>query len=134
VNDPDAHLAITCAARAAHEANRSWCLYLGDMSQETWGDAPQWQRDSAIAGARAIHDNPATTPEQSHEGWLAMKRADGWSYGTTKDASRKLHPCFLPYAQLPLEQRAKDRIFGEVVRAILYAAGHLKPVAEGVAP
>lgn len=114
---------ITAAARAAHEANRAWCILHGDDSQPAWADAPEWQRASAILGAAAIANNPATTSEQSHEGWLAQKRADGWSYGSIKDAARKLHPCFLPYAQLPPEQREKDAIFGAVVRAILRAGG-----------
>lgn len=115
--------AVYAAAQAAHEANRAWCMANGDYSQPTWGSAPDWQSDSAIAGARAIADNPATTPEQSHEAWEVRKLAEGWTYGCTKDPVLKKHPCLVPYADLPPEQRAKDSIFGAVVRAILRAAG-----------
>jgi len=103
-------------ARAAHETNRAYCIALGDTSQPSWEAAPEWQRSSAINGvAGAFAGN---TPEQSHEGWLAEKRAAGWTYGPVKDPEAKLHPCFVPYAELPAAQKAKDSIFLAVVRSV----------------
>lgn len=122
---------ILSAARAAHEANRSWCFALGDFSQPLWEEAPEWQRNSALAGVRAIHANPATTPEQSHQSWMEQKASDGWTWGPVKDPETKTHPCMVPYDLLPIEQRAKDHIFGQVVRALLHAAGALAPVTSG---
>lgn len=113
---------IEAAARAAHEANRAWCLALGDTSQVPWDDAPEWQRESARSGVRQILADPGTTPAQSHENWLRDKAADGWKYGPVKDIEKKEHPCFVPYMDLPVAQRAKDSIFGAVVRALLGAA------------
>jgi hypothetical protein len=66
-----------------------------------------------------IVSNPETTPEQSHEGWLAEKRATGWKYGPVKNPDTKEHPCFIPYDGLPECQRLKDEMFGLVVRAVL---------------
>ena len=105
-------------ARVTHEVNRAFCADHGDYSQTPWEEAPEWQRASALMGVQAILNNPATTPEMSHEGWSAQKIADGWTYGPTKDATLKQHPCLVPYAALPPEQRAKDAIFGGVVRAL----------------
>ncbi len=110
---------ILQAAITAHEVNRSYCVGLGDYSQDRWSDAPQWQRDSAIAGARAIADNPATTPAESHQGWMTQKAADGWVYGETKDAEEKTHPCMVPYGDLPAPQKTKDALFGATVRGVL---------------
>ena len=110
---------IEAAARAAHEANRAYCLAIGDGSQPSWENAPEWQKSSArngVAGALA-----GATPEQSHESWLAEKRATGWSYGPVKDPEKKQHPCFVPYAELPPEQRRKDALFLAVVRAVASA-------------
>lgn len=107
-------------ARVCHEANRAYCAAIGDNSQVKWEDAPQWQRDSAIAGVAAIEINPEMTPRESHEGWLAQKEADGWKFGEVKNAETKEHPCFRPYDELPVEQRAKDYIFGGVARALLF--------------
>jgi len=110
---------LLAAAHAAHEANRAYCLLMGDDSQVPWDLAPGWQKNSAVDGAKAIFENPATTPEQSHEGWMKVKLADGWVYGETKDADAKAHPCLVEYWLLPKAQRMKDHIFGAVVRAMI---------------
>lgn len=116
---------VVAAAMAAHEVNRLYCLSLGDHSQPPWRDAPEWQRESAIAGARAIKDNPALTPKESHEAWSALKLATGWTYGITKDTEAKTHPCLVPYEQLPPEQQTKDTLFGAVVRGVLAHRGDI---------
>lgn len=110
---------FAAAAEAAHEANRLLCLALGDDSQPHWDDAPVWQRASAVAGVEQIWNDPSTTPEQSHANWLAVKEADGWVYGETKDPEAKTHPCMVPYDQLPEPQKLKDAMFGRVVRGVL---------------
>lgn len=109
---------IIRAARIAHEVNRAYCLSLGE-SQPAWDAAPQWQKDSAIQGVLAIQDRPDTTPEDSHESWLAHKRAEGWKFGPVKDATAKEHPCMVPYEQLPRSQRIKDDLFIAAVKAAL---------------
>lgn len=102
-------------AHIAHEANRAYCRLLGDDSQPAWDDAPDWQRESAIKGIEgAVRGN---TPEQSHESWTAEKIATGWTFGPVKDAEAKTHPCLVPYAELPPEQRVKDALYIEVVTA-----------------
>jgi hypothetical protein len=104
-------------ARVCHEANRGLCQTLGDRTQQAWDFAPEWQRSSAIAGVKAAIDNPEITPEASHEGWCAEKRAAGWTHGPVKDPEKKEHPCLVAYSELPAEQRQKDVLFLAVVRA-----------------
>lgn len=70
------------------------------------------------------------TPEQSHESWLAEKRAAGWKYGPVKDAGKKEHPCFVPYAELPAAQRVKDEIFVAVAKAVYEATLKAASVSE----
>jgi hypothetical protein len=106
-------------AKTCHEANRAYCKAIGDNSQPAWEDAPDWQKSSAVKGVKFIWDNRNASPSASHESWLEEKRKDGWSYGPVKDPVAKTHPCFVPYDQLPVEQRAKDYIFGAIVRALL---------------
>lgn len=108
---------ILAAARAAHEANLAYCMSIGDDSQMPWELAPKWQQDSAIAGVHGVLRG--NSPEQSHEGWMALKLREGWTYGAVKDADKKTHPCLLPYSQLPAEQRVKDSLFVAVVKAVL---------------
>jgi hypothetical protein len=107
------------AAITAHEVNREYCLGLGDDSQPVWDQAPDWQKESALAGVKAIAEDPTQGPETSHEGWMAQKLSDGWKQGPVKDAEKKEHPCIVPYAELSPSQRAKDTIFGAVVRGVL---------------
>ena len=54
-----------------------------------------------------------------------MKKADGWQFGMVKDAEKKEHPCMVPYSLLPEQQKAKDLLFGTVVRAVLANYGVL---------
>lgn len=105
-------------ARVTHEANRAYCVALGDFSQVEWEVAPVWQQDSAIAGVAAKRANPSMTAADQHESWLAHKVTDGWVYGEVKDADAKTHPCMVPYGQLPAKQRAKDHIFGAICAAM----------------
>lgn len=110
-------------ARRAHEINRAYCAALGDHSQPEWEDAPDWQKDSARNGVRMHLANPSATPEDSHASWYAQKEAEGWKYGPVKDAEKKEHPCFVPYADLPESQKAKDYLFRAVVHEGALAAG-----------
>ena len=118
---------ILAIAMLCHAANRAYCEALGDHSQVAWADAPDWQQKSAIEGVNFVLQNPDAPPSASHESWLAVKEADGWKYGAVKDADKKEHPCFVPYDQLPVEQRAKDYIF----RAIVLAANEIEPENPG---
>lgn len=104
-------------AQIVHEANRAYCQTLGDDSQVSWDEAPEWQRSSAVNGVEGILSGRITKPEQSHESWLAEKERTGWKFGPVKDAEKKEHPCFVPYAELPATQQVKDAIFFAIVRA-----------------
>jgi RyR domain. len=44
-----------------------------------------------------------------HDVWAATRIADGWQYGTTRDDTRNLHPCLVPYNDLPESEKAYDR-------------------------
>ena len=109
---------VASIARVCHEVNRAYCAAIGDSSQPPWDEAPEWQRKSAKDGVRFALDNPDAPPSASHDNWLAGKADDGWKYGPVKDVEKKEHPAFLPYDDLPLEQRVKDHLFQAVVRAM----------------
>ena len=105
-------------ARVCHEVNRAYCMALGDASQPVWEDAPEWQRSSAMNGVAFHIAHPEAGPEHSHEEWLAEKVANGWTWGETKDAEAKTHPCIVSFGELPEAQRAKDFIFRSIVHAL----------------
>lgn len=105
-------------AEVAHETNRAYCHVIGDNSQIPWDGAPEWQKNSAINGVQFHLDSPEAGPSGSHESWLKEKEADGWKYGEVKDVDKKEHPCFVPYEELPSDQKVKDALFVGVVRAL----------------
>lgn len=106
-------------AQVAHEINKAFCESIGDLSQPTWDEAPEWQKNSAINGVQFHIANPAAKPSDSHDNWLKEKVAEGWVYGEVKDPVKKEHPCCVPYEQLPVEQRSKDYLFKQVVHSMM---------------
>lgn len=107
---------VEAIARVCHEANKAWCEAHGDLSQKPWGIADGWQRDSAIKGVQVALDG--ATPEQQHAAWCEDKLAAGWTFGEVKNADAKTHPCLIAYDRLPEMQKAKDALFGAVVRSL----------------
>ena len=113
---------INAIARLCHEVNRAYCKSIGDDSQPSWDDAPEWQKMSSIDGVIFSLNNPDANPSESHECWLKDKENDGWTYGPVKNVEKKEHPCFVPYDELPEKQKTKDYIFKAVVNTtgVLY--------------
>ena len=105
-------------AQVAHEINRAFCASIGDNTQPDWDFAPEWQKTSAINGVKFHLDNPNASPSASHDSWLKQKEEEGWKYGNVKDADKKEHPCFVPYEELPTEQKSKDYLFKQVIHSL----------------
>lgn len=105
---------INDIAKICHSVNKAYCEAIGDMSQPSWEDAPEWQQLSAMNGV-VFHLENNATPAQSHKNWVVDKLEDGWVYGEVKDPIAKTHPCLVLYTELPLEQRIKDYLFKAVV-------------------
>lgn len=109
---------IESIAAVCHEVNRALCRSFGDDSQKPWGEAEQWQRDSAITGVKFRLANPDAKESAQHDAWCTDKVADGWKYGRVKNANSKEHPCLVPFDELPPEQKAKDALFCAVVDSL----------------
>lgn len=111
-------LNILAIAEVCHEANRAYCKSMGDQSQPEWSNAPTWQVDSAVQGVKFHLDNPDASASASHESWLKQKESEGWAYGPVKDPSKKEHPCYVPFKDLPIKQQLKDHLFKNIVHAL----------------
>lgn len=105
-------------ARVAHELNKAYCESIGDNSQPDWDNAPEWQKSSAVNGVEFHINNPDASPSSSHESWMKQKTEEGWKYGPVKDADKKEHPCYVPYEELPTEQKSKDYIFKQTIHSL----------------
>lgn len=111
-------MSVLYIAEVCHQVNKAYCEALGDFSQPSWGDAPEWQKTSAINGVKFHLENPDAGPDHSHNEWLKEKQATGWKWGPVKNPETKEHPCFVPYKNLPVEQKAKDYIFMAIVNEL----------------
>jgi len=57
-----------------------------------------------------------TIATRIHDVWMQSKLAAGWAYGPLSDDSAKTHPMLIPYADLPEEEKEKDR---DIARGIV---------------
>ena len=105
-------------AQVCHEANRAYCLTLGDASQLSWESCPAWQMESAVNGVEFRITHPHAPVSTQHEQWMQEMLAAGWRHGETKDEEQKTHPCLVPFEQLPVEQQRKDKLFAAIVDAL----------------
>lgn len=105
-------------AKACHQANKAWCEANGDLTQQDWNEAAEWQRDSAIKGVEFAITNPDAPDSAQHDAWSQDKVSQGWVYGEAKDATKKTHPCLVPFEQLPEFQQKKDKLFKAIVNAL----------------
>ena len=58
---------------------------------------------------------------------MKEKEDTGWKHGPVKDPEKKEHPCMVPFADLPVDQQAKDFIFMSVVHSLSI---HIEPDRE----
>lgn len=107
---------IAYIAKICHQANKAYCETIDDYSQLDWKDAPSWQKESVLKGVD-LHLSGAHGPEATHESWMKEKLDTGWKFGPVKDPEKKEHPCLVPFAELPIEQRIKDFLFRGIVHA-----------------
>lgn len=47
--------------------------------------------------------------KNTHEVWSQNRINEGWAYGETRDDIKKLHPCLIPYEELPESEKDYDR-------------------------
>ena len=44
-----------------------------------------------------------------HEVWAETRIRQGWTYGPERNDELKMHPCLIPYEELPEEEKEYDR-------------------------
>ena len=47
--------------------------------------------------------------ENTHDVWAKGRIEQGWKYGKIRDDNNKLHPCLIPYSELPESEKEYDR-------------------------
>ncbi|OYX48348.1 MAG: hypothetical protein B7Y90_10430 [Alphaproteobacteria bacterium 32-64-14] len=105
-------------AQVMHEAIRAWQAANGQTPAPSWGRAPKWMKEATVASLLWRLENPDAPASAQHDQWMAVKKADGWTSGKTKNGKKKTHPMLVPYAQLPEFEKRKDALVNAIVDAL----------------
>lgn len=64
----------------------------------------------------------------AHEVWAQERIAQGWTWGEKRDDEKKLHPCLVPYEDLPDSEKTYDRNTAmETLKAICASGYRIVP-------
>ena len=75
---------------------------------------------SKIRLPREMEELTEKLARNTHDIWARQRLVDGWRWGAARDDARKLHPCLIPYEELPESEKIYDRATAmETVKAIL---------------
>ena len=108
------------AARAAHEAIRTLQIENREPNVASpWAAVGQDIKESCLIGIERVIENPEVSNEELHNSWIETKLLQGWKFGPIRSEEDKLHPCMVPYSNLPQFQKLKDAMFRNIVRAVL---------------
>lgn len=58
-----------------------------------------------------------------HEVWAQTRIKQGWTYGEQRDDEKKLHPCLVPYEELPEDEKLYDRHTAEETIKLILKLG-----------
>lgn len=58
-----------------------------------------------------------------HEVWAQNRINEGWSYGPRRDDANKLHPCLVPYEELPENEKEYDRATSQETLKLILKLG-----------
>lgn len=61
--------------------------------------------------------------ENVHDVWAQTRMEQGWTYGPKRDDAQKKHPCLVPYAELPEEEKLYDRNTSQETLRFILAQG-----------
>ncbi len=88
--------------------------------ERTKGYIPKPLDTSGIELPSEIIELGEKLAENVHELWAEKRLAEGWRYGQERNDREKLHPCLVPYSELPESEKEYDRTTAmETLRFIL---------------
>jgi hypothetical protein len=159
---PKRVFALDELARAAHEAYCEEAKKRGETpdtnpSMRRWEDLTEDLREANLAQVADIpcklrllgyelapnhgiqpstivisNDQLEMLARREHDRWMDGKRRQGWTYGPTRDNTRKHHPSMVPWEQLSEPEKDKDRdVVRNLTRHVERAGFRVRELARG---
>lgn len=79
---------------------------------------------SAITLPPALLELTERLAENAHDIWAKQRMDDGWRYGPARDDKAKLHPCLIPYRDLPESEKNYDRLMAVQTLKLIVSLGY----------
>lgn len=116
MNDPLAEK----IAQVAYAAIQEWCVVTKQEFNVPWAHlSPDYQNHIKVVVARAFTAMEVPTAKELHARCLAEGINAGWTHGDHVDRKKKTHPDILPWEKLSFDQRMKDFLFSNILRAFI---------------
>ncbi len=81
---------------------------------------PQPIDTSKIEVPKDLLELAETMARNVHENWALERINEGWRYGAERKDAQKLHPCLIPFNELPENEKKYDyRTAMETIKVIL---------------
>jgi len=84
---------------------------------------PQPVDTSAVELPAEMMELAELMAENVHDVWAQTRMEQGWTYGPKRDDAQKKHPCLVPYAELPEEEKLYDRNTSQETLRFILAQG-----------
>ena len=79
---------------------------------------------SAISLPEEILELGEMLAKNTHENFVKMRIASGWSYGPQRDDIKKTNPTLIPYEDLPESEKEYDRVTSTETLKTILALGY----------
>jgi voltage-gated potassium channel Kch len=132
-------LDVTCPKFYPAKKRENTALVAWGNLNEVMKDANRWSADHLSVKLRAIGfdgqgisdaGKAATDPEfierlseMEHRRWMAERLMDGWRYGPKRDNTKKIHRLLVPYEQLSVEEKNKDKDMIDNIKNLVASSG-----------
>ena len=70
---------------------------------------PQPLDTTGVELPESLHDLIEKMAENVHNVWALSRINEGWRWGESRNDALKLHPCLVPYSELPEIEKEYDR-------------------------
>ena len=90
---------------------------------------PQPMDTSDVQLPEELNDLIEQMSKNVHEVWAKNRMDQGWTYGPERSDILKLHPCLIPYEDLPEIEKAYDRDTALGTLKLISKLGFMKRVS-----